>query len=113
MAAVNIYEAKTHLSRLLRRVRAGEEIVIADNGTPVAKLVPVGAPDAPRVLGTDRGQIWIAPGALDPMSDAELATWYDAPLVAAPPTKTRKKAEPKTTATSQSKRRSAAKARRK
>jgi len=37
---VNIHEAKTNLSRLLQRVEAGEEIVIARAGTPVAKLVP-------------------------------------------------------------------------
>lgn len=37
---VNIYEAKTHLSRLLERVAAGEEVVISKSGTPVADLVP-------------------------------------------------------------------------
>ena len=54
MAAVNVHEAKTQLSRLLQRVAAGEEIVIARNGTPVARLVPVAA-QAKRLLGTDRG----------------------------------------------------------
>lgn len=37
---VNVYEAKTHLSKLLERVEAGEEIVIARHGKPVARLVP-------------------------------------------------------------------------
>jgi prevent-host-death family protein len=37
---VNIHEAKTHLSRLLERVAAGEEVVISKAGTPVADLVP-------------------------------------------------------------------------
>jgi prevent-host-death family protein len=37
---VNIHEAKTHLSRLLERVAAGEEVVISKSGTPVADLVP-------------------------------------------------------------------------
>lgn len=55
MAEVNIHEAKTHLSRLLRRVQAGEEIVIARGGVPVARLVPV-APGGPRILGQDRGR---------------------------------------------------------
>ena len=41
MKEVNTYEAKTQLSRLLRRVAAGEEIVIANRGVPVARLVPV------------------------------------------------------------------------
>lgn len=51
---VGIHEAKTHLSRLLRRVSAGEEIIIARGGEPVARLVPI-APKGGRVLGQDRG----------------------------------------------------------
>jgi prevent-host-death family protein len=38
---VNVYEAKTQLSRLLERVEGGEEVVIARAGKPVAKLVPL------------------------------------------------------------------------
>jgi prevent-host-death family protein len=60
MTEVNIHEAKTHLSKLLRRVTAGEEIVIARAGKPVARLVPVAEPPRPRELGRDRGKIWIA-----------------------------------------------------
>lgn len=60
MTEVNIHEAKTHLSKLLRRVTAGEEIVIARAGKPVARLVPVAKPPRPRELGRDRGKIWIA-----------------------------------------------------
>ena len=45
---VNVYEAKTHLSRLLDRVAAGEEIVIARAGKPVAKLVPLPATEPRR-----------------------------------------------------------------
>ena len=59
---VNMHEAKTHLSRLVERVRAGEEIVIGRAGTPVAKLVPY--EDEPPVLhrfGLAKGRIWIAP----------------------------------------------------
>lgn len=41
---VNIHEAKTHLSKLLERVRAGEEIIVAKAGKPCAKLVPVDPP---------------------------------------------------------------------
>ena len=40
MATVNVHEAKTHLSRLLAQVEAGEEVIIARNGTPVARMVP-------------------------------------------------------------------------
>ncbi len=56
---INIHEAKTNLSRLLARVEAGEEIVIARAGKPIARLVPI-AQRAPRKLGQLRGQIWLA-----------------------------------------------------
>ena len=45
---VTVHDAKTHLSRLLERVEAGEEIVIARNGTPIARLVPTQRARAPR-----------------------------------------------------------------
>ncbi len=52
---VNIHEAKTHLSRLIARVEAGEEIVIARDGAAVARLVAVHNSVARRVSGRDRG----------------------------------------------------------
>jgi len=55
MTDVGVHEAKTSLSRLLRRVAAGEEITITRGGTPVARLVPVSI-EAPRVLGEDAGR---------------------------------------------------------
>jgi prevent-host-death family protein len=54
MIEVGVHEAKTNLSRLLQRVAAGEEIVIARGGKPVARLVPVQGPRS-RELGRDRG----------------------------------------------------------
>lgn len=61
--AVNVHQAKTQLSRLLQRVEAGEEIVIARAGKPVARLVPLQNPPTPRVGGRMRGlgEFWIAP----------------------------------------------------
>lgn len=50
---VSVHEAKTHLSRLLEQVIAGETIVIARSGRPVARLVPIGKPAAARVPGDD------------------------------------------------------------
>jgi len=55
MITVNIHEAKTQLSKLLARVEAGEEIIIARDGTPVARLIAVRNPAAKRVAGLDRG----------------------------------------------------------
>jgi prevent-host-death family protein len=60
MTQVNLYEAKTHLSRLVERAAAGEEIVIAKSGKPVAKLVPFDRDTTPRQLGGMRGLIKIA-----------------------------------------------------
>ena len=68
MKTVNVHEAKTTLSALLAAVEAGEEVVIARNGTPVAKLVRVEARRKPR-----RGILKTLPGSdhsLEHMSEA-------------------------------------------
>jgi len=70
---VNIHEAKTHLSRLIERVEAGEEITLARAGRPVARLVPLGARTEPRPLGLLRGQIWTAPDWDSPEVNAAIA----------------------------------------
>lgn len=57
---VNIHEAKTHLSKLLQRVMAGEEIIIAKSGVPVARIVPIIGAKSPRVAGSAKGKFWIA-----------------------------------------------------
>ncbi len=60
---VNIHEAKTHLSRLLERVAAGEEIIIGKAGKPVAVLKPYKPPDKKlRAPGALRGKIKIKRG---------------------------------------------------
>ena len=51
MKSVNIHEAKTHLSRLVERVEAGEEIIIAKAGRPAARLVPIEATRKPVKIG--------------------------------------------------------------
>jgi prevent-host-death family protein len=57
---VNIAEAKARLSELVEKAASGEEIVIARDHKPVAKLVPVRT-HAPRVPGSAKGEVWIAP----------------------------------------------------
>ena len=57
---VNVHVAKTHLSRLLEDVEAGEEIVLARAGRPVARLVPFVPAREPRVPGLWRGRVWVA-----------------------------------------------------
>lgn len=71
MYIVNVHEAKTHLSRLLRRVAAGEEIVIARSGEPVARLVPIDG-GRKRRLGTDRGAFRVPEDFDSPLPDAIL-----------------------------------------
>lgn len=71
---VNVHEAKTHLSRLLDRAQAGEEIIVAKAGHPVARLMPL-----------ERGAPVRRPGGLDgtvpdddffePLPEDELAAW--------------------------------------
>jgi prevent-host-death family protein len=69
---VNVHEAKTQLSRLLERAHAGEEIVIAKNGKPYARLVPLEAPKA-REPGLLKGKLEEA--FFDPLPEQELAAW--------------------------------------
>jgi prevent-host-death family protein len=60
MNPVNIYDAKTRLSELVQRAAAGEEIVIARNGKPAARLVALAPPRARRPGGWE-GRVWVAP----------------------------------------------------
>jgi prevent-host-death family protein len=60
MDQINVYEAKTHLSRLLDRVEAGEQIIIGRAGRPVAVLVPYQRPIAARSPGAWRNSVQIA-----------------------------------------------------
>ncbi len=57
---VNVYEAKTQLSKLLEEVEGGGEVVIARNGKPVARLVPLQRSSPDRVPGGWEGKVWIA-----------------------------------------------------
>jgi prevent-host-death family protein len=65
---VNIAEAKMRLSELVEKAASGEEIVIARDHKPVAKLVPV-RPAVRRVPGSAQGQVWIAPDFDDTPDD--------------------------------------------
>lgn len=69
MTTVNIHEAKTHLSRLIEKVGAGEEVVIARAGKPVARLVPVGSSSGRRTLGGLKGTLRIPKGFDKPLPD--------------------------------------------
>ena len=68
---VNIHEAKTHLSRLLALVEAGEEIIIARAGRPIAVLSRAGTRPADRVPGLGKGQVVIHDDFDDPIPELE------------------------------------------
>ena len=76
MRTVNIHAAKTHLSRLVEEAAAGEEIIIAKSGKPVARLCPLMEPKKRRVLGRLRGQIEV-PDDFDTMCEDEIRKLFE------------------------------------
>jgi prevent-host-death family protein len=68
---INVHEAKTHLSRLLDDVRAGEEIILAKAGEPYARLVSISGP-GPRQFGFLPQIAALGDAVLVPLDDAEL-----------------------------------------
>ena len=79
MIKVNVHEAKTELSRLLNRVVAGQEVVIARAGKPVARRVPVEPPRPPSRLGLDESDWKVPEGFNDPLPEETLkAFWREA-----------------------------------
>ena len=75
MKSVNVHEAKTHLSRLLARVEAGEEIVISRGGRPVARLVGVTSLPPTRTLGMDRGRLRVPEDFDAPLPESLLSAF--------------------------------------
>jgi len=72
MYKVNVHDAKTRLSELLNRVEAGEEILIAKAGRPVARLVPVRTKTRERMPGTARGKVVIGNDFDEPLPESVL-----------------------------------------
>ncbi|MBW1951366.1 MAG: type II toxin-antitoxin system Phd/YefM family antitoxin [Deltaproteobacteria bacterium] len=66
---INIYEAKTRFSKLINKAIAGEEIIIAKSGKPVAKLVPFQKPLMDRMPGSAKGKIVMADNFDEPLPD--------------------------------------------
>ncbi len=69
MDTVNLYQAKTNLSQLVERAAAGEEIIIAKAGRPLARLVPFDQPLASRPLDLLAGQVRVGPDFDAPLPD--------------------------------------------
>ena len=76
MAIVTIHKAKTELSKLLKRVEAGEEIIIARGDKPVARLVPAEPiVKKSRGRGAWKGKFTLPDSFFDPLPDDELDAW--------------------------------------
>jgi len=75
MTTVNIHEAKTNFSRLVAQVVAGEEVIIAKAGKPVAKLVPVDPPKRQRRIGFMEGEFKV-PDDFDTMFAKEIEEMF-------------------------------------
>jgi antitoxin (DNA-binding transcriptional repressor) of toxin-antitoxin stability system len=71
MKLVNMHESKTHLSKLVEVVLAGETVVVAKAGKPMVQLTKVGAAGAARPLGLLAGQGKELPGCWDPDPELE------------------------------------------
>ncbi len=74
MPTVNVHEAKTRLSQLLAQVEAGEEVVIARRGRPVARLVSC-KPGTERRFGAMKGKIALTDAFFEPLPEDELKSW--------------------------------------
>lgn len=75
MATVTIHKAKTHLSRLIERACAGEDIIIARGPTPVVRLSPVIRPPVRREFGAMQDRVAFDESFFDPLPDDELDAW--------------------------------------
>ena len=77
MATVTVHAAKTHLSRLIRRAEAGEEIVIARGDRPVVRLTPIASKtDRSKGFGSMAGRAEIGSEFFEPLPDEDLEAWY-------------------------------------
>ena len=72
---VTIHIAKTTLSKLVARVEAGEEIVIARGRQPVARLVPIAGVAPERRFGAMRGHARVDAAFFEPLPEDELTGW--------------------------------------
>jgi prevent-host-death family protein len=76
MTVVTIHKAKTELSKLLKRVEEGEEIIIARGGKEIAKLTPIAAPPKKsRGYGAWKGKFTVPDSFFDPLPEDELEAW--------------------------------------
>jgi prevent-host-death family protein len=66
---INVDEAKSRLADLIAIVSQGGEVIITQDGKPLAQLVPVAKPKGKRIAGLNRGSIWTSPDFDEPLPD--------------------------------------------
>lgn len=70
MIKLNIHEAKTHLSRYIKHLEAGETILLCKHNVPIAEIRPLPQPrTTPRPLGIDRGKVIVPPEFFEPLPE--------------------------------------------
>jgi antitoxin (DNA-binding transcriptional repressor) of toxin-antitoxin stability system len=70
MIRLNIHEAKTHLSKHLRRVKQGETIILCERNVPIAEIRPIKPENRqPRPIGLYKGKFKVPPSFFEPLSD--------------------------------------------
>lgn len=72
---IPLHEAESDLRSLVNQAEQGTEIIISDNGKPVARLVPVASTKADRVPGVAKGEFALTEAFFEPLPDDELAAW--------------------------------------
>lgn len=75
MTVVTVHQAKTNLSRLIKKAAQGEDVIIARGPKPVARLVPVGEVKGKRQPGSLKGKLRVGPEFFEPLPASELARW--------------------------------------
>ena len=80
MPVITIHHAKTNLSRLIKKASAGEEIIIAKAGKPIARLVPLKPKRALRPLGTGKGHFVVPDDFNDPWPEIEQEFYGENPV---------------------------------
>jgi len=75
MSIVPIHAAKVNLSKLIARVEAGKEIIIAKGKTPVARLMPIRRREARRQFGALKGIVFVGVAFFEPLPEEEMSGW--------------------------------------
>ena len=66
---ISIHDAQSNLREWVKRALQGDEVIIAEEDTPLVRLVPIARSDQPRVAGLNQGEIWVSDDFDQPLPD--------------------------------------------